>query len=54
MEVSKIFKRIVMGIVTLAIMGMMVLPEVALAKRGDDKRPEPIVETETESEVEFD
>ncbi len=48
------FKRIVMGMVTLAIMGVMVLPEVALAKRGDDKQPEPIVETETESEVELD
>lgn len=48
------FKRIVMGIVTLAVMGMMALPEVALAKRGDDMQPEPIVETETESEVELD
>lgn len=48
------FKRIVMGIATLAIMGMMVLPEAALAKRGADNPPEPIVETETESEVELD
>lgn len=48
------FKRIVMGMVTLAIIGMMAVPQAALAKRGDDKLPEPTVETETESEVELD
>ena len=41
------FKRIIMGIVTLAIVGMMVLPEVALAKRGAE-HPVPEPETETQ------